>query len=157
VTPEEMIEQGHRLIHEDLKSNILDAVKSSSPVFFERLVVNLLISMGYGGSIEAGKTIGRTGDGGIDGIINEDVLGFDVIHIQAKRWKDDTVGAPEIQKFAGALEGKHSKKGIFITTSTFSEQARNYIKTISSKIILIDGMLLSTSNQISSMLTLLVE
>ena len=95
--------------------------------------------MGYGGSRDdAGKAVGKSGDGGIDGIIKEDRLGLDIVYIQAKKW-ENTVGAPEIQKFAGALQGKRAKKGIFITTSTFSRQAREYVSEIESKIVLIDG------------------
>ena len=114
-------------------------MKQCSPEFFERLVVELLVSMGYGGSFEdAGKAIGKSGDEGIDGIIKEDKLGLDVIYLQAKKWANP-VGSPEIQKFAGALLGKKAKKGIFITTSTFSESAIMYAKNIENKIILVDG------------------
>jgi len=103
------------------------------------LVIDVLIKIGYGGSRkEAGQAVGRTGDGGIDGIIKEDKLGLDIIYIQAKRW-ENIVGRPEIQKFAGALQGQRAKKGIFITTSDFTKDALNYIKNIDSKIILIDG------------------
>lgn len=110
-----------------------------SPEFFERLVVELLVSMGYGGSLEdAGSAIGKSGDEGIDGIINEDRLGLDVVYIQAKRWKN-TVGRPEIQKFVGALAGKRAKKGVFITTSSFSSEAKKYVKGIEQKVALIDG------------------
>jgi restriction system protein len=110
-----------------------------APAFFERLVIDLLIAMGYGGSRQdAGRAIGRSGDEGIDGIIKEDRLGLDVIYVQAKRW-DATVGRPEIQKFAGALQGQRANKGVFITTSNFSRDADDYASVISSKIILIDG------------------
>lgn len=109
------------------------------PSFFERLVIDVLVKMGYGGSRkEAGKAIGRSGDEGIDGIINEDRLGLDVLYIQAKRWQA-TIGRPEIQKFAGALQGHRAKKGIFITTSDFSRDAEDYVAKIDSKIVLIDG------------------
>ena len=110
-----------------------------SPNFFERLVVELLVKMGYGGSRkDAGEAIGRTGDEGIDGIIKEDRLGLDTIYIQAKRWQG-TIGRPEIHRFAGALMGQQSKKGIFITTSDFSRDAREYVRHIDSTIVLIDG------------------
>lgn len=114
-----------------------------SPTFFERLVVDLLVKMGYGGSRkEAGQALGKSGDGGIDGIIKEDKLGLDIIYIQAKRWKG-TVGRPEIQQFAGALQGNRAKKGVLLTTSSFSRDAIEYVKNIDSKIILIDGDRLS--------------
>jgi len=107
------------------------------------LIVDVLIKMGYGGSRkEAGQAIGRTGDEGIDGIIKEDKLGLDIIYMQAKRW-ENTVGRPEIQKFAGALQGQRARKGIFITTSNFSKEALDYVKNIDSKIILIDGQRLA--------------
>ncbi len=110
-----------------------------SPEFFERLVVGLLVSMGYGGSLrDAGRAIGRSGDGGIDGVINEDQLGLDVIYVQAKRWQN-TVGRPEIQSFAGSLDGVKAKKGIFITTSGFSREAEDYTSRIDKRIVLIDG------------------
>lgn len=110
-----------------------------SPAFFERLVIDLLVSMGYGGSRQdAASAVGKSGDGGIDGIIKEDRLGLDVIYVQAKRW-EGTVGRPEIQKFAGALQGQRANKGVFITTSSFSSEAEEYTNIISSKIILLDG------------------
>ena len=118
---------------------ILDCVKGCSPVFFERLVVELLVKMGYGGSLEdAGKAIGKSGDSGIDGIIKEDKLGLDVIYLQAKRWEAN-VGRPEIQQFAGALQGQRARKGVFLTTSSFSAEARQYASTIEMRIVLIDG------------------
>jgi len=118
-------------------------VKSCSPQFFERLVVEVLLKMGYGGSRrEAGEAIGRAGDEGIDGIINEDRLGLDVIYLQAKKWAG-TVGRPEIQKFVGALHGKRAKKGIFLTTGTFSSEAVQYVAAIDPKVVLIDGEHLS--------------
>jgi len=138
-TPKEVLENAYQTLREDLAQDLLEKVKDSTPDFFEKLVIDLLINMGYGGSRrDAGKAIGRVSDGGIDGIINEDRLGLDIIYIQAKKW-DNTVGRPEIQKFAGALEGKRAKKGIFITTSQFSSQAEDFVSTIGSKIILIDG------------------
>lgn len=139
-TPEESLEYAYQQIRQDLAQEILSRVKSCSPSFFERLVVELLVKMGYGGSIkDAGKAIGKSGDGGIDGIIKEDRLGLDIIYIQAKRWDDGVVGRPEIQKFVGALAGQRAKKGIFITTSKFSREAIDYVTSIDSKIVLIDG------------------
>jgi restriction system protein len=126
-----------------LASEVLEKAKACSPAFFERLVVELLVKMGYGGTREdAGKAIGRSGDEGIDGIINEDRLGLDVIYLQAKRW-EATVGRPEIHKFAGALMGKRAKKGVFITTSDYSKEARDFAAHIESKIILVDGKTLA--------------
>ncbi|HDP99032.1 MAG TPA: restriction endonuclease [bacterium] len=142
-TPEEYLEYGYQQLHEDLSNSLLEQIKSCSATFFEKLVVELLLKMGYGGSRkDAGRTIGKTGDGGIDGIIKEDKLGLDVIYIQAKRW-EGTVGRPEIQKFAGALQGQRAKKGIFITTSSFSKDAEEYASMIENKIVLIDGEQLS--------------
>lgn len=142
-TPEEMLETAYQELKENLANEVLQAVKQASPKFFERLVIDLLLRMGYGGSRrEAGQAVGRSGDGGIDGIINEDRLGLDIIYIQAKRW-EEAVGRPEIQKFVGALSGKHSQKGIFITTSTYSQDALDYVQKIDKKIILIDGFRLA--------------
>ncbi len=138
-TPDEVLYDSYRTIRENLAADLLEKIKSLSPEFFETLVVNLLVAMGYGGSInDAGQAIGRSGDGGIDGIIKEDRLGLDVIYLQAKRW-ENTVSRPEIQKFAGALQGKRAKKGVFITTSDYSKEARDFVSHIESKIILIDG------------------
>ena len=112
---------------------------NSSPEFFERLVVDLLVSMGYGGSrSEAGERVGKTGDDGIDGIIKEDKLGLDTVCIQAKRWQN-TVGRPEIQAFVGSLAGNRARKGVFITTSRFSREAQEYVQRIEQKVVLIDG------------------
>ena len=142
-TPEEALQQAYQSLRSALAEEVLGKVRQCSPEFFERLVVELIVAMGYGGSLsDAGKAIGRTGDGGIDGIIKEDRLGLDVIYIQAKRW-NDTVGRPEIQKFSGALDGQRAKKGIFITTSAFSKDAREFASIIEKKIILIDGNELS--------------
>lgn len=138
-TPAELLETAYQKLREDLSADLLKIVKECSPAFFERLVIDLLVKMGYGGTRkEAGKAIGRSGDEGIDGIINEDRLGLDVIYIQAKRWQAP-VGRPEIQKFAGALQGHRAKKGIFITTSVFTREAEDYVAKIESKIVLIDG------------------
>jgi restriction system protein len=142
-TPEELLEYGYQRIRQDLAQELLNRVKNTSPSFFERLVVELLVKMGYGGSRkDAGEAVGRSGDGGIDGIIKEDRLGLDIIYIQAKKW-EGVVGRPEIQKFAGALQGQRAKKGIFITTSGFSNEAREYVAIIDSKIVLIDGQQLA--------------
>jgi restriction system protein len=138
-TPEEALESAHQELKETLASDIIQAIMQCSPEFFERLVVDVLVRMGYGGSRkEAGQAVGKAGDGGIDGIIKEDRLGLDIIYIQAKRW-ENVVGSPEIQKFAGALLGNHAKKGIFITTSSFTKGAIEYVSHIEGKIILIDG------------------
>lgn len=138
-TPEELMEIGSQKLQKELASELLDRIKKCSPIFFETLVVELLVKMGYGGSrAEAGKAIGRPGDEGIDGIIKEDKLGLDIIYIQAKKWENQ-VGRPEIQKFAGALQGQRARKGIFITTSTFPDTAIDYVSNIDNKIILIDG------------------
>ena len=138
-TPEELIESIFHKLQQELASELIKIIKSCSPLFFEQLVVDLLITMGYGGSRkEAGEAIGKSNDGGIDGIIKEDRLGLDIIYIQAKRW-EGTVGRPDIQKFAGALQGKRARKGIFISTSSYSSGAKDYAKNIDTKIILIDG------------------
>lgn len=137
--PEKSIEENYEISREKLAGDLLQQIKNNTPTFFEKLVVDLLVAMGYGGSREdAGKAVGRGGDGGIDGIINEDRLGLDVVYIQAKQWKEN-VSRPEIQKFAGALQGQRARKGVFITTSSFTKGAEEYVKTIDSKIILIDG------------------
>jgi restriction system protein len=139
-TPEEQIEAAYQNIRQDLAAELLESVKSCSPSFFERLVVDLLVKMGYGGTRrDAGRAIGRSGDEGIDGIINEDRLGLDVVYVQAKRWDEQLIGRPDIQKFAGALAGQKAKKGVFITTSQFTQPARDYVSVIDSKIVLIDG------------------
>lgn len=139
-TPAESIRDAHNNIQQALMDEVLELVLSQTPEFFEQLVVDVLVRMGYGGSREeAGLALGRSGDEGVDGIINEDRLGLDVIYVQAKRWKDGTVGRPEVQKFAGALQGKRARKGVFITTSRFSDEAYTYASLIESKIILLDG------------------
>ena len=142
-TPEELLESNYQTIRNTLKIELLNKIKSCSPQFFERVVVELLVSMGYGGSIkEAGQAIGRTGDEGIDGMIKEDILGLDVIFIQAKKW-DGTIGSPEIREFAGALQGKKAKKGVFITTSDFSDNAKEFVNNIDNKIVLVNGKMLT--------------
>jgi restriction system protein len=142
-TPEEALDVAYQRLRVDLESELLEQVKTASPGFFERLVVELLVRMGYGGTLrDAGQAVGKSGDGGIDGIIKEDRLGLDVIYIQAKRW-EGTVGRPEIQKFAGALQGHRARKGVFITTSAFSADAIDFASRIDSKIVLIDGAMLA--------------
>ena len=138
-TPEEALENAHQQLQENLATEILETIKQCSPSFFEYLVVDLLVTMGYGGSRkEAGQALRRSRDEGIDGIIKEDRLGLDIIYIQAKRW-ENIVGRPEIQKFAGALHGQRARKGIFITTSNFTKDAIEYVSRIDTKIILLDG------------------
>jgi len=142
-TPEDALATAYKQLRATLEAEVISSIKDSSPSFFERLVVDLLVKMGYGGSRQdAGKALGKSGDGGIDGIINEDRLGLDVIYIQAKRW-EGSVGRPEIQKFAGALQGQRARKGVFITTSFFTKEAIEYASLIESKIILINGEHLS--------------
>lgn len=140
ITPEESIEIGYQKIRQELEDELLQKIKEASPSFFEHLVVDVLVKMGYGGSKrDAGQAIGQSGDGGIDGIIKEDPLGLDIVYIQAKRWDNTTVGRPDIQKFVGALHGQRAKKGVFITTSNFSQDAREYVANIDLKIVLING------------------
>jgi restriction system protein len=139
-TPLESIEENHRRLRRALADDLLERIKTASPAFFEQLVVELLVKMGYGGSrSDAGEALGRSGDEGIDGIIKEDRLGLDAIYIQAKRWKDKSVGRPDIQQFAGALAGRGAHKGIFLTTSRFTGDARDFVKNLNTKIALIDG------------------
>jgi restriction system protein len=138
-TPEEALEAAHQKMTVALGSEVLARVKTGSADFFERLVVELLLRMGYGGSrSDAGQAVGKSGDEGIDGIISEDRLGLDVVYLQAKKW-DGTVGRPEIQKFVGALHGKRAKKGVFISTGSFSSEAVAYVEHIDPKVVLIDG------------------
>lgn len=138
-TPREVLEASYQLIRRELAQDLLERIKQKPPVFFERLVVELLVAMGYGGSLkDAGQAVGRSGDGGIDGVIKEDKLGLDFIYIQAKRW-DSTVGRPVVQAFAGALDEQKARKGVIITTSNFSQEAHAYVKRIERKIVLIDG------------------
>jgi restriction system protein len=142
-TPEDAMALAYQRVRSALEAELLEQVKASSPAFFERLVVDLLIAMGYGGSRQdAGRAVGKSGDGGIDGIIKEDRLGLDVIYLQAKRW-EGVVGRPEIQKFAGALQGQRASKGVFITTSDYTKEAIDYANLIATKIVLIDGATLA--------------
>lgn len=138
-TPDEQLEDAYQESRRSLTLELLTMVKACSPEFFEKVVVELLLKMGYGGSRkDAGEAVGKSGDGGIDGIIKEDPLGLGVLYLQAKRW-EASVGSPEIQKFVGALHGKKAKRGVFISTSTFTSEALRYVKSIDDKIVLIDG------------------
>jgi restriction system protein len=139
VTPEEALDIAYKDLRDDLANQLLTQIKALHPSFFEKLVVDLMRKMGYGGTDEDSGTVTSYGrDNGIDGVINEDKLGLDVIYLQAKRW-ENTVGRPEIQKFVGALHGKRAKKGVFLTTSNFSQDAIEYAKAIDSNVVLIDG------------------
>ncbi len=141
-SPQDTMDNAFRQINDELAANILQAIVGQSPRFFEKLVIELLLKMGYGGAFEeAGMIVGQTGDEGIDGIIREDKLGFSNIYIQAKRWNPDTtVGRPEVQKFVGALAGQGAQKGLFITTAKFSKEAQGYAgKQSATKIVLVDG------------------
>ncbi len=140
-TPEEQIYSAYEEITAVLRKELLDKVLEGTPEFFERLIVKLFVKMGYGGSLEdAGEHVGRGGDGGIDGIIKEDKLGLDRLYLQAKRYAPgNSVGRPDIQKFAGSLLGKGANKGIFVTTSCFSEQAKSYAENVPQRLVLIDG------------------
>jgi restriction system protein len=138
-TPDEQLDSAYNELRQNLAEDLLATVKVASPQFFENLVVDVLVKMGYGGSTEdAGEAVGKTGDGGIDGVIKQDPLGLGVLYVQAKRW-EGSVGSPEIQKFVGALHGKHTRQGVFITTGSFTAEATRYVKNIDDKIILIDG------------------
>ncbi len=138
-TPYDLLQAGIEQINQNLASELLSKIGAYTPDFFEKLVVDLLLAMGYGGSREdAGEKIGKSGDGGIDGIIREDRLGLDIIYIQAKRWKNN-VGRPEVQQFVGALQGQRARKGVFITTSDFTREAREYTLGSDTKIVLING------------------
>ena len=140
LSPEESLGASYSRIREDLAKELLDNILRSSPGFFEKLVIDVLVKMGYGGSrSDAARAVGKSGDEGIDGIIDEDRLGLDSIYLQAKRWSENPVGRSEIQKFVGALQGKRAKKGIFITASRFTDQARYYASSIDTKVVLIDG------------------
>ncbi len=138
-TPEEMLNTAYQEHRRALVEELLNTLQHVSPSFFERLVVQLLVRMGYGGSFEdAAQAVGQSGDEGVDGIIKEDRLGLDVVYIQAKRWSQP-VGRPELQKFVGALQGHRARKGVFITTSTFTREAREYVQKIDLRIVLVDG------------------
>ncbi|WP_230461340.1 restriction endonuclease [Sphingobium sp. CAP-1] len=143
-TPEEQIDAAQAVLNIALKADILQHVLEQSPSFFERLIVELLVAMGYGGSHEdAARQLGKSGDGGIDGVIDEDRLGLDRIYVQAKRYASTSISRPEIQGFVGSLVGMSANKGVFVTTSTFSKQAVDYAKALQQRVVLIDGQRLS--------------
>jgi restriction system protein len=143
-TPEESLERSFQTLRDALSLELLEAIRNGTPAAFERVVVDLLVAMGYGGSVEdAGKVVGKSGDGGIDGIIKQDKLGLDAIYVQAKRWKD-VVGSPEIMKFSGGLTKRHANRGVFITTSTFTKDALEFVEALPQKIVLIDGRQLAS-------------
>lgn len=138
-TPDEEMEDAWWRHRTNIEAELLDQVRAVSPAFFEQLVVDVLVALGYGGSrAEAARSVGRSGDEGIDGVIDEDPLGLDVIYLQAKRW-NGTVGRPEVQKFAGALQGRRARKGVFLTTAEFTREAREFTNMIEASIVLIDG------------------
>lgn len=140
VDPEEAFENAHLALRKSLESDLLDRVKKAPPEFMEQLVIDLLVAMGYGGSRkDAGEALGRSGDGGVDGVIKEDTLGLDALYVQAKRYTDNAVGRPALQQFAGALQEKRAKKGVFITTSYFSREAYDFVGRADARIVLIDG------------------
>ena len=141
ITPEERIGVAYDEITSEIESELIAKILDASPDFFERVIVNLLVAMGYGGSYEqAGEHLGKSGDGGVDGVINEDKLGLDLIYVQAKRYTpENSVGRPAIQAFAGSLLGLGASKGVFVTTSSFSKQAHDYARGVPQRIILIDG------------------
>ena len=139
-TPEERLQSAEKTLRQTLEIELLDRVKQVSPAFFEQLVLDLLIAMGYGGSVsEAAERLGRSGDEGVDGVINEDKLGPDVLYVQAKRYTDQPVRRPDVQAFAGSLEGQRARKGVFITTSYFTADARDFVNRIEKRIVLLDG------------------
>jgi restriction system protein len=140
-TPEEQIEAAYQTLEGTLRADLLDRIAKNSPAFFEQLIVDLLVAMGYGGSHKnASAQLGRSGDGGVDGVINEDRLGLDRVYVQAKRYSaGNAVGRPDVQAFVGSLVGLGASKGVFVTTSTFSAQARDFVKHLSQRVVLLDG------------------
>ena len=136
--PEKSIEKNYQQIREELAAELLQKIKDNSPAFFEKLVIDLLVEMGYGGSREDAQAVGRSGDGGIDGIIKADPLGLNVVYVQAKRW-EGKVGAPPVRDFVGALDGEGVQEGIFITTSDFNPAAKEFAERSSKRVILING------------------
>ncbi len=140
-TPEERIERDFADIQASLTDDLLSAVQGMTPKQFEQLIVDLLLKMGYGGGDRSmGERIGKSGDGGIDGIINEDALGLDAVYVQAKRYAPDSnVGRPALQAFVGSLTGEGANKGVFVTTSDFSREARDYLNKVQHRIVLING------------------
>ncbi len=145
VTPEDTIRSSHSLLRQALGQDLIERLRLSSPAFFERVVVRLLLAMGYGGSLaEAGRAIGRSGDNGIDGVIDQDTLGLDRVYVQAKRYAEDvTVGAGDIRDFFGSLDMHKATKGLFVTTSTFTKSAVETVEKLGKRIVLIDGKSLS--------------
>lgn len=142
LTPEEAMSSSHARHRQSVQDDLLTRVRAMDPYGFERLVVELLVRLGYGGALGEAQAIGRSGDGGVDGIIREDKLGLELVYVQAKRWANN-VGRPEVQAFIGSLEGLRARKGVFITTSTFSKDARDYVDRIEKRVVLIDGEELS--------------
>ena len=144
ITPEESLENSFQTLRDTLAEELLETIKNGTPAAFEQVVVDLLVAMGYGGSAgNAGKVVGKSGDGGIDGIVKQDKLGLDAIYVQAKRWKD-VVGSPEIMRFSGSLTKRHANRGVFITTSTFTKDALEFVEALPQKIVLIDGRQLAS-------------
>ena len=145
ITPEEQIEAAYQAVRSALRADLLERIGQNTPSFFEQLIVDLLVTMGYGGSRKnAASQLGQSGDGGVDGVINEDRLGLDRVYIQAKRYsKGSSVGRPEVQAFVGSLVGLGATKGIFVTTSTFSQHAREFVQHLSQRVILVDGQSLA--------------
>lgn len=145
-TPEELIESAHGSLDAALRSDLLARILQNTPSFFERVIVDLLVGMGYGGTHrDAARQLGRSGDGGVDGVINEDPLGLDRVYVQAKRYAPgNVVGRPEVQGFVGSLVGLGATKGVFVTTSAYSTQAREFVRHLSQRVILIDGAQLAT-------------
>jgi restriction system protein len=144
-TPEEQIESAHQALHSALREELLQRILQNTSGFFEQVIVELLVAMGYGGSLRNAATqLGRSGDGGVDGVINEDRLGLDRVYVQAKRFaQGHSVGRPDVQGFVGSLVGLGATKGVFVTTSSFSNQATDFVKHLSQRIILIDGQRLA--------------
>jgi restriction system protein len=140
-TPEELIEATHSALNRQLAADLLERLQEVTPGMFERMMIDMLLAMKYGGGrAEMGRALGRSGDGGIDGLINEDELGLDAVYVQAKRYTaSNSVGEPEIRGFVGALEGHRATKGVFVTTSSFTKSARDYAERVQKRIILIDG------------------
>ena len=144
-SPEEMIARTTEAINVELARELMLRVRSCTPAFFERLIVDLLVKMGYGGGrAEMGKALGRSGDGGLDGVIKEDELGLDVVYVQAKRWAPESpVPLREVRDFLGSLEGHHASKGVFVTTSHFPTSAYDFVSRVSKRVVLVDGVELS--------------
>jgi restriction system protein len=144
-TPEERVESASKEIEEDLRAELLDRVLKMSPAFFEKVVVDLLLAMGYGGAgADSGRRMGRTGDGGVDGVINEDALGLDIVYIQAKRYAPgNVVGVDKVREFSGAMDERSAMKGVFATTSHFAPAARTFAERVPKRLILVDGNELS--------------